>query len=102
MPDEILASQFPCTPPIFINEDLVSEFFAQRAKREGEIADADTSLPEVLSTAFPQRFDQCLPAWGWGCTYRQFCFGKVDSPLTQGYAYREPHHAPETAQQEQE
>ena len=103
MPDEVLAAQFPCTPPIFINEDLVDKFFAQRARREGEIDEFHkfTETDEKdLDAVFPQKFDQCLPAWGWGCTYRQFCFGRVGNPLEQGYAYREPHHAPETAQRE--
>lgn len=107
MPDEVLRDQFPRTPLIFINEALVDAFFAQRTTREMEIAmamemikDAQTendaeAVQQLLDTAFPQRFDQCIPTFGRPCIYRNLCFNKVADPLAQGYTFREPHHTPE-------
>lgn len=107
MPDEVLRDQFPRTPLIFINEALVDAFFAQRTTREMEIAmamemikDAQTendaeAVQQLLDTAFPQRFDQCIPTFGRPCIYRNLCFNRVADPLAQGYTFREPHHAPE-------
>jgi hypothetical protein len=40
MPESVLANQFPMTPPIIVNEDLVQAFFVQRWHREMEIQDA--------------------------------------------------------------
>lgn len=105
MPDYILAQQFPRTPPIFINEDLVAAFFRQREARERAILIANELLkkyasdPEmtqyIMDTEFPQRFDQCSPAWGYGCEYKGLCHGPEGDPLQHGYEWREPHHARE-------
>lgn len=108
MPLDLLLEQFPATPPIFINQDLVEEFFRQREGREGEIQMAGVFLkgaedPElsrnVLDIAFPKRFDQCVPGWGHPCIYRRLCFGppgaEVAPGLPSGFTWREPHHAPE-------
>ena len=111
MPIEILRDQFPRTPLIFINDELVERFFAQRATREMEIAmamemvkdtDDEEAKTQILDVSFPQKFDQCIPSFGRPCIYRNLCFNRVTSPLSQGYTYREPHHAPELeAQSEQ-
>lgn len=104
MPAHILADQFLMTPPIFVNDDLVENFFAQRLAREQEIqlalqmmdgADDDTRT-HILNTAFSQRFDQCSPAYGKGCPYKRICHGAVPRPLESGFIYRTPHHAHET------
>lgn len=101
MPDTILVNQFPQTPPIFINDDMVENFFAQRNIREQEIQiatgmldfapDAETK-EAILNTTFPQNFSACSPAWGKGCPYKRICFGQVAKPLEQGFIYRTPHH----------
>ncbi len=102
MPEDILSSQFPCTPPIFINDDLVESFFAQRNIREQEIAMAkgmlvlapdEETTQAILNTSFPQTFSECSPAWGTGCPYKRICFGDVARPLEQGFMVRESHHA---------
>jgi hypothetical protein len=103
MPDNILTDQFPCTPVIFINDDLVDSFFDQRTYREMEIAGAGPEIiteEVVLNRVFPQRFDQCIPYFGRPCAYRPLCFGVVADPLKQGYTLREPHHDPERQAQE--
>lgn len=112
MPDNVLADQFPQTPPIFVKDDLVDSFFKQRAEREKQIADAmDVILNEnpddeegnkrVLDFSFPQRFDQCQPGYGWPCSYRKLCHGHYNDPLEEGFVWREPHHSTELEQQQE-
>lgn len=107
MPENILATQFPMTPRIFVNEDLVAAFFKQRLVREQEIAnfklyreleDYDETL--AMDATFPQRFDQCVPSYGWSCPYTKLCHGYVPDPLAEGFVVREPHHAQEKEQYE--
>ena len=104
MPKEVLATQFPQTPPISINDVLVDHFFAQRVRREEEIDAANVFLTndghegvreETLNRCFPQHFDQCVPSFGKPCAFRLLCHGTVDDPLRAGFSYREPHHQPE-------
>lgn len=94
MPDLILANQFPLTPPIFVNEDLVGSFFKQRLLRERQIAIAATSSPNEadLDEFFPQHFDQCVPSYGWSCEFKKLCHGHVETPLEDGFELRTPHH----------
>ena len=100
MPPQILADQFPQTPPIFIKEDLVERFFEQRSVREHEIdlanqllAMQDLEHPKaVMDTGFPQNFSACYPSFGKPCGYRNLCHGGIETPLENGYAWREPHH----------
>lgn len=94
MPDEVLANQFPLTPLIYVNEDLVASFFRQRLLREKEItAVAGQTLDQdTLDRVFPQKFDQCQPSFGWNCQYKKLCHGHVDDPLQEGFIEREPHH----------
>ncbi len=100
MPESILANQFPQTPPIFVNDDMVEAFFAQRNIREQEIqmatsmlehADAETKK-DILNVAFPQKFSECTPAWGHECAYRRICHGSVPDPLKSGFKIRVAHH----------
>lgn len=105
MPETILADQFPQTPPIFIKEDLVNSFFAQRDIREheiklaGQILEAHKGDKEacegLLNAAYAQKFDQCYPGWGRPCSYTRICHGHVENPIEDGFVYRESHHAPE-------
>lgn len=107
MPENILADQFPQTPPIFIKDDLIDAFFAQRAVREHEIKLANQMLAAtddveiftaILNTTYPQKFSECVPGWGKPCSFRQLCHGGGDHPLNHGYTWREPHHTPEAEQ----
>ncbi len=106
MPEDILATQFPQTPPIFIKDDLVNSFLKQRDYREHEIQMAvqmmehadEESKREILNVAFPQKFDQCYPSFGYKCPYVKICFGNVTDPLKDGFVWREPHHQPEVEQ----
>ncbi len=92
MPDHVLADQFPQTPPIFINDDLIDQFFKQRAVREAQIREFRQHIDPIdrIDEVFPQRFDQCQPAWGFACSYRKLCHSGVD-PFEEGYVWREPH-----------
>lgn len=111
MPENLLAEQFPMTPPIFIKEDLVNAFFNQRKYREQEIKlamqmlevaeDQGLDKSEIMDVTFPQRFDQCQPGWGHSCPYRKICHGQVSEPLKEGFSYRTAHHILEAEQQEQ-
>jgi hypothetical protein len=101
MPENVLAEQFPQTPPIFVRDDLVDSFFKQRAGREQEIELANELLKMVedeedktalLNSAYNQNFEQCQPSFGHGCPYRMLCHGGVDKPLEHGFAWRVPNH----------
>jgi len=102
MPEDMLADQFPQTPPIFIKEDIVQAFFAQRGLRETEIDMAmemlkasngdEEVVKAILNTAFPQKFDQCSPAFGSLCPDKVLCHGCISDPLTSGFQLRESHH----------
>ena len=109
MPEQVLAEQFPQTPPLYIKPDLIDRFFAQRLLREVEISQAlnvvtDPSMPDAMRLQFmdgffPQKFDQCNPAgFGRPCQFRQLCHGGLEDPLSAGWTKREPHHTPEMEQ----
>ena len=122
MSDEMLAEQFPCTAPIYIDRSMVERFFAQvgireadiRAGRdvankfeiqrlEGSLSDKDAKeLTWYLDAFFPQRFDQCQPSFGSPCAYRRLCHGGTVNPLENGFTFREPHHEDELVQQRTE
>lgn len=105
MSDQLLAEQFPRTPPIFINESLIDAFFRQRAEREMEIHAAREGTrnnpqltPMLLDMSFPQSFDKCRPSFGKGCQFRGICHGSgVPDQIGPGerYDWRKPHHDPE-------
>ena len=107
MSPEVLADQFPQTPPIFLKQDMIDRFFAQRAIRETEIGMAHQMLAAckhdedkqiILDGSFEQNFEACSPAWGRACQYRQICHGHVVDPLASGFQYRESHHDLEAKQ----
>jgi PD-(D/E)XK nuclease superfamily protein len=102
MPIDVLSGQFPTSPPIFIKDHLIENFFWQRTIREMEIKNAvglvqqGGESEQLLGTFFPQHFDQCVPAIGKPCQFRQLCHGLGNgNPLDHGYTWREPHHIPE-------
>ena len=100
MPETILAEQFPQTPPIFLNMDLIDAFFRQQEMRQGEIFAASDALreadpeatQEILDLTFPQRFDQCFPSWGKGCPFAKLCHGRNVDPLAEGFEPRDNEH----------
>ena len=105
MPLAALGEQFPQTPPIFLNEDLVERYLSQRGYREKEIRTArhlinDPGIhPEertrLLDMHFSQNFDACTPGWGYGCDYVKLCHGSSENPLEKGFSLRISHHEPE-------
>lgn len=100
MPDEILADQFPQTPPIFVNNELIEAFFRQQDVRQNEIVDAITMIkrsPDLaqvfMDTAFPQNFEACVPSWGrFECPYKILCHGPTIDPLKIGFVARNTTH----------
>lgn len=109
MPDATLQEQFPQTPPIMINQELVDAFFRQRATREHEIATASglLNLPQdpeenqaLLDRVFPQKWESCSPAYGGKCDFLRLCHSEVSDPLTSGFRPRDPHHALEMLRME--
>ncbi len=105
LPKEELAANFAMTRPIAIRPDLVDQWFAQRAAREQEIADATEQLQEaqgegfdpeiILNASFRQNFKSCTPRRGSPCAYKDVCFlPHVNAdPLKSGlYGWRMPHH----------
>lgn len=106
MPDEVLADLFPQTPPMYIDETLVDAFFKQVESREinimmamNELSKGDDFITkEVMDSYFPQKFSECSPAYGFGCEFKELCFGHGQDPLETGFQFREPHHAQEVEQ----
>lgn len=102
MPEEVLLGQFPQTPPIFLNKELVETWLRQSAIREGEIDavqrgfDAGQEMaPETLDRTFPQYFSQCKSTWGRGCDFFDCCwFPHIGAdPIGSGlYRERQFHH----------
>lgn len=103
MPEEVLADQFPQTPPIFINKDLIDAFFRQQTMRQHQIIDALVNLKSadldawdkqsVLDEVFPQNFEACTPSWGrFECQYKLLCHGGVEDPLMHGFVARDVKH----------
>lgn len=97
MSSNTLADQFPLTAPIMVNEDLIKSFFKQRLARENQIAisafrgEYDDPITGI-DTVYPQRFDQCVPSFGYSCPFKKLCFGQVNNPLQEGFELRTPHH----------
>jgi hypothetical protein len=105
MPENVLSQQFPQTPPIFINQDLVDGFFRQRAKREHAIRHGRELLVKpgidtatILDEYFPQNFEACSPGWGTGCDFKRLCHGNIKDPLQAGFVVRQSHHQLEADQ----
>lgn len=106
MSEETLDTQFPITPPVLIDEELLQTWLRQQLLREEEIAQAKSLLfegvagqpiaPEheqlVLDTVFKQSFDQCDPAIGKACPFGECCHNPVvgADPVGSGkYLWRE-------------
>ena len=89
MPRNVLAKQFPLTPAIFPDHDLIDAFFRQCEAREKEISEATN-----IDLTFRQNFSQCSPAFGFDCQYMELCHGQ-QHPIDAGFERREPHHEAE-------
>lgn len=97
MPLEVISDQFPRTPPIFVKEDLVNQFFRQLAVREKDIAEFQNPDPMDLDEFFPQNFSACQPPSRMhACPYIPICHGSGQThPLQMHFTRRTPHHKPE-------
>ena len=100
---DLLANQYPQTPPLFVNRRLVDRWLKQLLIRERQIAaargDEAFSDEALMDLVFPQNFDACEPAIGMSCPYRSLCFSPrgEEEPFSQGFKWREPHHVGDPA-----
>ena len=83
MPEEILLANYPQTQPIGLNLHIAEAFFRQQLIREREVAHglallSTAQTPEYvedkLDQFFRQDFNQCTPAWGYGCRFVPLCW----------------------------
>lgn len=96
--EETALEQFPITPPIPPNPDLVADFVAARIARHhvietlGPACQDDWGLRRVI---FEQRFSKCEPAFGSKCEFLELCHNQTirDNPIESGlFVKRMPHH----------
>jgi hypothetical protein len=96
MPSDLLSKQFFSTPPLYVNDDLISSFMRQTWRREWAIAGARENIrnnpdkrEEIMDEVFPQVFKNCPKCWA-----KDLCHQPAvsASPLTKGFALREFHH----------
>jgi hypothetical protein len=98
--EEVAYSQFPQSPPVFLNEDMVSNWLTRKTARAkeialfGETAQFDDKLRNVI---FQQHTKKCRPAFGDQCPYLPLCWNKSmgERPLEKGFVPRVPHHETE-------
>jgi hypothetical protein len=99
MPENVLSDQFPQTPLIMINDDLIDRFFKQQAYRHHEmrlakeIIDANPdALMDILDVSFPQKFEACTPSFGRPCAYKRLCFGPEIEGIPPGFEAKPDKH----------
>ncbi len=102
MPEQILQEQFPCSAPVFLNERIGEQYFAQQIMREEEIQQAlellnkSTNLTEIdaiLNKHFRQNFSNCQPSFGYACEFLNICWlpSVAADPLGSGqFVRKEP------------
>jgi hypothetical protein len=108
----VLEEQVPETPPMIFHKGMVSSWMEQKARREGEIADASAKLEDnwinggtqhvdplvVRDLNFPQKFLKCKPYQGYPCNFLSLCWNPTETknPLLSGrFTWRQPHHKTE-------
>ena len=97
MPLPLLQSQFPQTPPIFANEQIIEDFFQGQGLREIEIKDHrpddpwDPANKRAMMQYFPKMFTGCN-AYNRICGFKRLCFGSPVDPLSIGFEPRVSHH----------
>ena len=102
MPMDMLKKQFPQTPPIYPDDDLIDAFFKQAEYREEDVWEGVNTLnnvsappklkDRVMNMTFRQNFSQCSPSFGSDCAFLDLCHGGGD---VTSFAKREPHHEKE-------
>lgn len=93
---EVGMAQFPTSPPIVLDREMLEGVLVDRLRREQEVAsylagDGDRSAREV----FERRLKQCRPGYGPACPYLDACWNEEigDNPLESGlFTKRVPHH----------
>lgn len=86
---------YPEAPPIYVNHEVVQEWWEQRVRRRLAIQDAvERGITEdELSSVFPQNFSQCEPMMGRACDFVNCCWIQhvgMD-PLNHGFVQKTPH-----------
>lgn len=91
-------TQFPSTPPIFLNEKILNEWVTRRTYRLRVIEEVkDECLTDESKRAifFEKRTKNCRPAFGEACQYLPLCWNafRGRNPLgTAEFIKRTPHH----------
>jgi hypothetical protein len=86
---------YPTAPPIYPNEEMIENWWEQRARRRIQIREAQLrGLDEdTLISVFPQNFSQCEPLIGRACNYLNCCWipHVGANPLAHGFEKKSPH-----------
>jgi hypothetical protein len=96
--EEVAASQFPMTAPIFLNIRLLNEWIDRRIFREEEIASVAEKCYDDLtlrSRYFPRHTNRCKPGFGDACPYLKICWNAESArnpSADPDYEERVPHH----------
>lgn len=113
MPPALISEQFPQTPLIFPDQELIEAFFRQRAHREMAVLRAKEELAEytnpdeqqlIMDIVFPQFLDKCTPASWEECPFKRICWNPTvrENPLAHGYIQRNQDHVDAYVQLAQE
>lgn len=95
---EIAQTQFPLSPPVFLNERMLNKWVARRAARQQQISLVEDSCRKDMATRelfFESRTNKCRPAFGDACDYLMCCWNaeaEKDPIGTGDYTARTPHH----------
>lgn len=97
----VIDTIYPIAPPIFINREVVDQWWEQTKIRWCEIDNAANCMNNcsddvkaiLLNTAFQQDFTTCEPMIGWDCPYLNCCWIKHigADPLNYGFELNQPH-----------
>jgi hypothetical protein len=95
--EEVALDQFPQSPPVFLNEDMVTDWITRKTHRAKEVSlVGETCLfdHKLRSLMFEKRTKKCRPAFGDQCPYLPLCWNKsmAETPLAKGFVPRTPHH----------
>lgn len=96
--EEIARTQFPHSPPVFLDERMLSGWIRRRLHRQQQINCIEQICqenPVSRGNWFEMRTSRCRPGFGDQCPYLKLCWNAEDNanPMRSGdYIVREPHH----------
>lgn len=96
--EDVAKTQFPHTPPVFLNERMLNDWIQRRLHRQRQISCVEQvarTSESTRSTYFEMRTRNCRPAFGDSCPYLKICWNAEDNlnPMRSGdFVPRQPHH----------